>query len=496
MSFNVLFIYPNFRSASLIPPGVTLLSRILKNHGFSVDLFDTTDYAVDLSKDYERLTQESLGVQPAPLRELKKKSQDPWKDLNDKINSFGPNLIMMSCTESTFLLGVEVIRHIKHHNHHEIPVILGGSFATFAPERALDFPEIDIVCVGEGEKPLLELCQRMEKGKPYKDISGLWFRGLSGHLIKNPPPSPVSLDENPSNFDLGLFDLERLDRPMDGILYRMAPVETIRGCVYHCGFCNSRNTGSRKKSMRKVYEEIMYYKAPPFNIEYLFFWADTFLMMSKHELDEFVEMYKDVGLPFWVQTRIETITDWRLQKLKDVGLHHIAFGIENGDEKFRQEVILKEFSNDDAVRKLEITAEMGIIYNTNNMVGYPHETREIAMQTVELNRRFPKVHTTNCFTFSPYYGTPARDEAVRAGFMEDDLIAPGVAEDSILTMPQFSKAEIRGFRLCFPLYVKFPKSRWGTIRQAEKDTPEGRILLQSLQEEYRAKYFGESKISF
>jgi len=495
MSFKVLFIYPNFRGETLVPPGVTLLSRILKNHGFAVDVFDTTDYGLDLAKDYEKLTEETLGVRPSPHRKLKNTERDVWADLAEKVNSFQPNLIAMSCTESTFLLGIEVIKHISHRNSRDMPVILGGSFATFAPARALDFPEIDIVCVGEGEGPLLELCQRMEQGEPYHDVAGLSFRDRFGMVRQNPPPPAVNLDENPTNFDLGLFDPERLVRPMAGSLYRMAPVETIRGCVYHCAFCNSRNTGSRKKSMGKVREECLFYKEYH-GVEYMFFWADTFLMMSARELDEFYEMYQDVNLPFWVQTRVETITDWRLKKLKDVGLHRIAFGIENGHEKFRQKVIQKEFSNDEAVRKLEITAAMGVTYNTNNMVGYPHETREIAMETVELNRQFPKVDTTNCFTFTPYYGTPARDEAVRAGFMASDVIAPGNAEDSVLMMPQFPKDEIRKLRKTFALYVKFPKSRWPDIRRAEEETPEGGALLKELQAEYRATFFGEPKISF
>src|SRR3989344_1242569 len=164
MAFNVLFIYPNFRSETLVPPGITLLSRILKNHGFKVDLFDTTDYGLDLARDYDKITASLLGVRPTESRRLKYLDHDVWKDLNEKINSFQPDLIAMSCTESSFLLGIEVLQHIEHR---EMPVILGGVFATFAPERALSFPVIDIVCIGEGEKALLELCQRMEKGQAY-----------------------------------------------------------------------------------------------------------------------------------------------------------------------------------------------------------------------------------------------------------------------------------------------------------------------------------------
>ena len=495
MSLKVLFIYPNYRPKSLIPAGLALLSRILKNNGVEVKLFDTTEYGIDKSKDYETISQKSLGVPPSPERKLVYADRDPWVDLNDIVKSFDPDLIAVSCTESTFLLGVEIIQHIDDRNPCEMPVILGGAFATYAPERALDFSEIDIVCIGEGEKSLLELCQKIEQRKSYKDVAGLAFRDKSGKICQNPPPTFVKLDDNPTDFDLGIFGPERLLRPMDGKLYRMASVETIRGCAYHCAFCNSRDTVARKKSISKVREELLCYR-DHYNVEYNFFWADTFLLMSKKELDEFCEMYKEINLPFWVQTHVGTITDWRLKRLKDIGLHHIAVGIENGNEKFRREVILKNFSNKDAVTSTQIIADLDLIYNTNNMVGYPGETRDIAMDTIELNRCFSKVNMTNCFSFTPYYGTPARNVSVKEGFMDSDIIAPGNAEDSILKMPKFLPEEVRGLRKTFALYVKFPKSRWSEIRRAEKETEEGEKLLEELQKEYAEKFFNEPKISF
>ena len=56
-------------------------------------------------------------------------------------------------------------------------------------------------------------------------------------------------------------------------------------------------------------------------------------------------------------------------------------------------------------------------------------------------------------------------------------------------MPQFPKEEVLGLTKCFVLYLKFPKSRWPEIRQAEKNTPEGKKILAELREECREKYF-------
>ena len=47
MSVKVLFIYPNERHMSTIPPSIALLSQLLKDNGHRVDLFDTTFYEFD-----------------------------------------------------------------------------------------------------------------------------------------------------------------------------------------------------------------------------------------------------------------------------------------------------------------------------------------------------------------------------------------------------------------------------------------------------------------
>ena len=59
--------------------------------------------------------------------------------------------------------------------------------------------------------------------------------------------------------------------------------------------------------------------------------------MNRKEFDEFCEMYSEIKLPFWMQTRPETVSDYNMKRLKEVGLHRISFGIEhneNLEEKF------------------------------------------------------------------------------------------------------------------------------------------------------------------
>ena len=54
-------------------------------------------------------------------------------------------------------------------------------------------------------------------------------------------------------------------------------------------------------------------------------------------------MYQDVKLPFWCQTRIETISEYKLKKLKEVGLDrlHLEWNMER---KFRRDVVKRNGS--------------------------------------------------------------------------------------------------------------------------------------------------------
>ena len=45
--YKVLFLYPNERHVSVVPPAIAILSALLKREKFSVDLFDTSLYPTE-----------------------------------------------------------------------------------------------------------------------------------------------------------------------------------------------------------------------------------------------------------------------------------------------------------------------------------------------------------------------------------------------------------------------------------------------------------------
>ncbi|NVJ91157.1 MAG: radical SAM protein [Methylocystaceae bacterium] len=500
MGINILFVYPNTFGMNMLPPAIALFSSLLKEQGHNVEVFDATYYQTDYGIDSDGTKMEMLNVVPYNMdgRGINLRTTNWRTDLVEQVDRFQPDLIAISSTEDMWELGMHILDEIKEYKiKNAVPVIAGGVFPTFAPDICLSAPLVDMVCVGEGENTLIDLCAKLQAGGNYDDVTNLWIKQPSGLTKKNTVTKPVDINELPM-IDVELFEDARLYRPMSGRIYRMLPIETIRGCPYKCRFCNSPQQMSfykeetdskflRKKKMDLVYKELRYFK-DELNLEYAYFWADTFLAVNQRELDEFCEMYSEIKLPFWMQTRPETITHANIKQLSDVGLHRISFGLEHGNEKFRSEMLDRQWKNADIIKALKIPHQYGVQFSVNNITGFPKETREIAMDTIEINREI-KADNANLYTFVPFHGTPLRKVCEDLGLIKHETITKCLTDKPVFEMPQYPVHEIMGLRKCFVLYVNLPKSRWNDIKRAEADTPEGNRIFEELKQEYMENYF-------
>ncbi|MBI2635375.1 MAG: B12-binding domain-containing radical SAM protein [Parcubacteria group bacterium] len=494
--FRVLMLYPSLQTESIVSPTLALFSALLKREGFTVSLFDSSGYQTETDlKSSGKVKMANLNVRPFEI-EPTSKEVDVYEAFRKQIESFCPDLILVTATESMFLTAINLLSYV---NNLKVPVILGGVFATFAPEVCMRYKEIDILCVGEGEYALVDLCHRMSRNKDYSDVPGLWVRMKDGSVRKNPMGSIVNMDANPLS-DFSIFEESKFRRPMTGKIYRLFPIETHRGCPYTCRFCNSPAQNSlfesaigepffRKKSLTEVRKELLNCR-DVYGAEYFFFWADTFFAWSEKEFDEFCEVYQDIKVPFWCQTRPETVVERRIKKLKELGINQLVFGIEHGNEKFRKEVIDRAYTNKVLTEKLIIPHECGVLFSVNNIIGFPDETRDLVFDTIELNRQVYS-DTMSCSIFTPYHGTNLRNMAVKKGYISPNMICPGNSDDSVLNMPPpyLNKEQISALRRVFAMYVKFPKERWPEIAKAEALTPEGNAIWENLRKEFIETFF-------
>ena len=222
-------------------------------------------------------------------------------------------------------------------------------------------------------------------------------------------------------------------------------------------------------------------------VEYNYFWADTFLAYNKKELDEFCEMYNEINLPFWMQTRPETVTEEKIKKLQKVGLHRMAFGLEHGNEDFRKKILDRRWKNKDIIEACKVPKKLGVQFSVNNITGFPTETRKLAFDTIEINRDIGG-NNQNIYSFVPFHGTPLRTMTEKMGLISHDTITKCLTNKPQVVLPYYPPEEIEGIKRCFVLYVKFPKNRWKEIEKAEKFTEEGNRIYRNLKIEYLEKY--------
>lgn len=491
---KVLFIYPNEMMLNPPPVSIGIFTAVLKDAGFELDLFDTTYYPT-FSQTSDKAKETNLQVRPFDFgeRNVSLKETDLFEDLRNKLETFRPDLIAISILEPTYAQAVLLLDAIQHY---KIPVVAGGVFPTFAPGQVLSQPAVNILCIGEGEVTLLELCEKLRDGKDISTIRNLWIKKDS-RVIKNPIYPVVNLDNLPIP-DYSLFEPERFFRPMAGKVYRAIPVETNRGCPYRCAFCNSPSqkklyqlhkagTFFRKKSMHRIQEELRHL-IHLYDAEYVYFPSDTFLSMTNQEFDHFIEIYKEFKLPFWIQSRAETITLDRMLALKEVGCHRMSLGIEHGNFEFRKNVLQKDTSNEVIIRACEAIARAEIPLSTNNIIGFPGETRELIFDTINFNRKL-KFDTTNAYAFAPYHGTQLHEVCLKEGIISDSKVVGSLTIDAGSDMPQLSRDEIEGLRKTFALYARLPKKYWPKIKVAEGNNEKAQKAFEELRRIYTEKYF-------
>lgn len=491
--FKVLLVYVNSAMDNLIPLNITYLSACLKEKGIDVTLFDTTFYKTS-SKTSDEARVEMLQAKPFDLSKygINYKTSDVFEDFKKLVIEYRPHLIGFSVVEPTYILAEKLLNSIRDIKG-ETKIILGGIFAIFAFDRIIKHPLVDMVCCGEGERTIVEVCTSILEKKGLRNIANLIIKE-NGQIFYNKKATLVDLNKLPY-LDFSLFEKERFYKPMGGKVLKIVPVEFARGCPYRCTYCASpaltemhkeRGKWFRQKDIRRIIYEIEFY-LKRYNVEYFYFISESFLSMPEKAFDEFIDYYKSIKIPFWFNTRIETISSDRLKKLKSINCNRISIGLESGSEYLRKKLLKRSYSNDYFVEKFKILSDANISVSINNIIGFPDETREQIFETIDLNRRL-KAESFGAYIFQPYHGTDLKKYCVEKGYIPEDYIAGDFHLDSSLTMPHIAKEEILGLQRTFTLYARLPKRYYNDIKIAEKFDRKGDDKFAELARLYYQEY--------
>lgn len=503
---RILLVYPNIPLMFSPPISMAIFTAICKEMDVPVDLFETTGYTDQFES--RRMLSKKKGHQGRGEVDANdwitiKPSKEAIPDFITKVEEFNPDLILISCVEDSFSVGIDLLESIRDKN---IPNIMGGVFTTFAPEEVLKYDVVDQLCHQEGEQVLRDAVERMREGKPLYDIPGTTYRHKD-HAEKNLPASLVDLNEITPDFSL--FSPKRFGRFQGGRYFNFSmQMETYRGCPYQCTYCNSpgqrafskdAGTGNfmRRKSADVIKAEFEYYYEQ-YGVDHVNFIDDSFLARPIKELEEFTKVWSEHKTPFWVNTRIENCTPYIMDLMKEAGMYRITFGLESGNEEYRTKYLKRNVTNEKYLHHIDIINKSNIPYSLNVIIGMPFETKEMALDSARFARACKGHDAFTVSAWSPYHGTELRDIAVQAGFMDANLTwsleqkLQGQNDGfyrSIVEMPKpyLQNDEIKTLVDLFPLYAYFPDELYPEIENPET-RPE---LLKIFKSEYYATEYQE-----
>lgn len=492
--FRVLLVNCNTMLDTLVTAGIGLLSSSLKEAGHDVRLFDTTFYkTADITGDEARAA--ALQVKDTSFEEMGivLNEEDVFEAFVNTVEEYKPDLIGLSSIEVTQRLGLRLLQAARHTG---VPTIIGGPYASFAPELCIAEDCIDMVCVGEGEAALVELCAKMAAGEDTTGIGNIWAKS-DGTIHRNSVRAPIEMKELPRQ-DWEIYDKRRFFKPMGGKISVTGTFEMNRGCPYTCTFCINDGFSSlyeehggyyREQDVDRLVDE-MAEKKERYNLTYVYLVAESFLTTRRSRIERFGKLYNEkVGLPFWVEVRPESVKPDKVSVLTDIGCEGISVGVESGNVEMRKNLLGRNVSDEIIIRAFNTLRDSGIRVNANNIIGFPTETREMIFDTIELDRKLQPDGVMVSY-FSPYKGSSLRTICEEKGYINDEDYAMDYRLGPSMDMPQMSSKELAGLHRTFPLYVKFPKSEWDQIRRCEDDTPEGNALFKEYSERYKQEFMG------
>jgi len=331
-----------------------------------------------------------------------------------KINEFKPDVVGITFVTTPFYDEMNrVAKIVKNFNKNTL-LISGGPHVTCFPEDCLDY--IDIAVVGEGDFTLPDALNNLND---LEKVNGIVFK-VKNKIIKT-KPRKYTEDLNTLPIpDWSIFDLKMYK--CNKILAKKNPVgwiETSRGCVYGCIYCNKNIFGRtfRTKSPERVVDEIESMLNMGFKEIHI---ADDGFTTDMERSEKICDMIIERGLKFYWATvtgiRADKVNETLLEKMKKAGCYRVYFGFESGNQKIldriRKGVTLKQY--EDAVK---LSKKAGLEVYGFFMIGLPDETEETMKDTIEFAKKLD-LDAAKMSIMIPLPGTPIYSELNEKGLIK------------------------------------------------------------------------------
>ena len=300
--------------------------------------------------------------------------------------------------------------------------VLGGHGPSPEPEFFLKKLEADVVCIGEGEETILELCDALESSAPQLGrVKGIAWREGDTVRINERRPLIQDIDALPlpayERFPVEIYRLARF--PHTSHTDFVMEMLSGRGCTFHCNFCYRMDKGFRPRSNEAIIDEIRFLKNR-YDISYIAFF-DELLMSSVERTTLLCEDILRSGLNIkWdCNGRLNYAAPELLQLMRRAGCVFINYGIEAFDDRILR-VMHKGLTTGQIDRGIQATLAAGISPGLNIIFGNIGENRETLQKGVDFLLKYDdgaQLRTIRPVT--PYPGCELYDIAIERGLIRD-----------------------------------------------------------------------------
>ena len=301
-------------------------------------------------------------------------------------------------------------------------VVAGGPYITMDFKEVAKDQNVDYFVTGEGEVTFTELVERLLNGQSPLDVKGLAYRD-NGKITMN-APRPFIDDLNSLPFPD--YNLISIDKYSSFLNYgfnrkRQAIIVSSRGCPYRCIFCH-RMFGQkfRARSAQNVFTEIAeLYKN--FGIKDFYFVDDSFNLDYQRAMDLFdLIITNKMKINMCLIIRGDIIDHSFIDKMVEAGVICVLYPLETASQRLQK--FIKKFVNlEKLADAIHYTCEKNIIVNCSFMVGFPTETKEEALQTIEYLKQFKKIVMPVFNSVKYYPNTEIYDLALQDGIRLGDI---------------------------------------------------------------------------
>ena len=405
------------------PLGIMYLSSLLKAEGHDVELFFA--------------------------------SENNWIN---QLKDYHPKIVAYSVISGSHNDYFGINNEVK--NAMETFSIFGGPHTTFFPET-INRENIDAVCIGEGERAMVELAANLERGSDISSIMNLWVKA-DGFVNENPVrPLLQNLDNLPFPDRELLYGKDKYLRES-----KIKRFISNRGCPFNCTYCFNRaykeiykgNKIIRWRSVENLISEISEVKRK-YPLELVRFIDDIFILPPVAWLEEFARLYKkEINLPFVCNLQVKIVTEDKIRLLKEAGCTAVYMAIEAGNDWMRNELLERKMRKEEIIESFDLVHKYGITVGAENILGLPGGSFETDMETVRLNIEC-KVDNAISTVFQPYPKTKLGDYAVEKGYFNGDFDSLGESyfgESQLKFSTGHEKTRIENLQKFFGLAVNHP----------------------------------------